>query len=155
MPKYCTNVPDLLTSVDITLHFHYFTSTTKMRARETLIHILHTVFDLTDLDPLMCAMKLGKYDILTFVTTPDTIIDELEKANANIPSWQFAYITMFSKYFYYRQENGEPLQNNWPSLTKHDFNQWIQIFFHPSRDAIPLHHNVLQKHFKQNITIMW
>ena len=79
MPKYCTSVPDYLTSADITLPFHSITSTTKMRARETLIHILHTVFDLTDLDLLICAMKPGRYDVLTFVTTPDIIIDELER----------------------------------------------------------------------------
>ena len=70
-----------------------------MRANETLIHMLHTVFDLADTDPLVQAMKRGRYDILTFVTMPDTIIEHIEKDNVNIPSWQHAYITMFSEYF--------------------------------------------------------
>ena len=57
-----------------------------MRGKETLMYILYTVFDLADTDPLVRTMKLGRYDILTFVTMPDTIIDNLEKANTNIPS---------------------------------------------------------------------
>ena len=32
---------------------------------------------------------------------------------------------MFSKYFYYCEEYGESLHNNWTSLNKHDFDNWI------------------------------
>ena len=126
-----------------------------MRGKETLIHILHTVFDLADTDLLVRTMKLGRYDILTFVTMPDTIIENLEKANGNIPSWQHAYITMFSEYFYYRQEYGESLHNNWTTLTKHDFEQWIQKYFPSFKKCHPqssrYHKQTLQTEYKDHM----
>ena len=50
---------------------------------------------------------------------------------------------MFSEYFYYRQEYGESLHNNWSSLTTHDFEQWIENYFpsfkkcHPQSSQCP------------------
>ena len=95
------------------------------KARETLSHILHTVFDVDNTDPLSKALQF--YGILDFINMSVTTNHELQ--NHNIPSWQRLYITLFQDYFYWRQEHGTSLLNNWASLTKDDFDQWIKEEF--------------------------
>ena len=97
--------------------------------RDTLCHVLYTIFDLDDTAPLVKILKEEKWDILSFITESHLIITALNDSDANIPSWQLEYINIFSEYFYYRQEYGEPLHNNWKSLNKHDFEQWVKKYF--------------------------
>ena len=68
-----------------------------MRANNTFIHIIHTVFDLTDIDPLVRTMKLGRYDILDSINMSDKDIHELHhyEVNKDIPSWKRAQIKLF------------------------------------------------------------
>ena len=94
-------------------------------ARETLSHILHTVFDVDNTDPLSKALQF--YGILDFINMSVTTNHELQ--NHNIPSWQRLYITLFQDYFYWQQEHGTSLLNNWASLTKDNFDQWIKEEF--------------------------
>ena len=93
--------------------------------RDTLCHILYQIFELDDTAPLVKILKMERWDILSFVTEPELVITSLYDADEDIPSWQLEYINIFSEYFYYRQEYGEPLHNNWKSLHKHDFEIWI------------------------------
>ena len=94
--------------------------------REILHHVLHNIFELDDEAPLVQESILRKYDILYFVSMSNKIIGDLQDWDVKdtIPPWQFEYINMFSKYFYYQQDYGESLYNNWTSLYKHEFEQW-------------------------------
>ena len=91
--------------------------------REILHHVLHTIFELDDEATLFQESTLRKYNIIDFVTMSDDIIADLQDWDVkdNIPSWQFEYINMFSKYFYYQRDHGESLYNNLTSLYKHEF----------------------------------
>ena len=80
--------------------------------RDTLYHVLYTIFELDNTTPLVKILKVEGWDVLSFVTESDLAITTLNNADENIPSWQLEYINIFSQYFYYRQEYGEPLQNN-------------------------------------------
>ena len=92
---------------------------------DILHHVLSMIFELDDTSPLVKILKSEGWDILSFITESHAAITHLTKANCNIPFWQFQYIDMFSKYFYYCEEYGESLHNNWTSLNKHDFDNWI------------------------------
>ena len=92
---------------------------------DILHHVLNMIFELDDKSPLVKILKSEGWDILSFITESHAAITTLTKADCNIPSWQFEYIDMFSKYFYYCEEYGESLHNNWTSLNKHDFDNWI------------------------------
>ena len=89
--------------------------------RDTLYHVLYTIFELDNTAPLVKILKVEGWDVLSFVTESDLVITTLKDADENIPSWQIEYIKMFSEYFYHQQENGEPLVDNWNLLTKNDF----------------------------------
>ena len=88
--------------------------------RDTLYHVLYTIFELDNTAPLVKILKVEGWDVLSFVTESDLAITTLNNADENIPSWQLEYINIFSQYFYYCQEYGEPLHNNWKSLDNHD-----------------------------------
>ena len=75
--------------------------------RDTLCHILYTIFELDDTAPLVKILKEEKWDILSFLTESHLIITTLNDSDENIPSWQLEYINIFSEYFYYRQECGD------------------------------------------------
>ena len=106
--------------------------------KETLSHVLLTIFGLDDATPLVKILELERWNILSFVTDPYSVIASLSTNDAFIPSWQLVYIDMFSQYFYYRQDHGEPLHNNWTSLRKQDFETWIHKYF-PSFEKPQMH----------------
>ena len=116
---------------------------TNKELREILHHVLHTIFELDEEAPLVQESTLRKYNIMDFVTMSDDIIADLQDwdVKENLPSWQLEYINMFSNYFYYCQKYGESLYNNWTSLCKCDFEEYIRKYYpsfkKPLPDSIP------------------
>ena len=104
---------------------------------DILHHVLNMIFELDDTSPLVKTLKSEGWDIFSFITEPHLAIETLNNVE-NVPHWQLEYISMFSEYFYYQQNHGEPLWNNWSSLTKHDFEQWISKYF-PSFEKPQMH----------------
>ena len=77
----------------------------------TLDHVLHTIFELDNTAPLVKILKVERWDIFSFITEPHLAIETLNNVE-NIPHWQLEYISMFSDYFYYQQNHGDPLWKN-------------------------------------------
>ena len=66
---------------------------------DILHHVLNMIFELDDTSPLVKILKSEGWDIFSFITESHAAITTLTKADCNIPSWQFEYIDMFSKFF--------------------------------------------------------
>ena len=64
--------------------------------RDTLYHVLYTIFELDNTAPLVKILKVEGWDVLSFVTESDLAITTLNNADENIPSWQLKYINIFS-----------------------------------------------------------
>ena len=54
--------------------------------RDTLCHVLYTIFDLDDTAPLVKILKEEKWDILSFITESHLTITALNDSDANIQS---------------------------------------------------------------------
>ena len=55
--------------------------------RDTLCHVLYTIFKLDDTAPLVKILKVEGWDILSFVTDSDLAITTLNDTDENIASW--------------------------------------------------------------------
>jgi hypothetical protein len=103
---------------------------TRQQAQDALTHVLQMLLGFTDTDPLPLSLTWSGYtDIHHVITMTQDNIDALEYEDdtqvlVTVPSPAWTLLRIFNTYHVYRYEEGDPIGDDWTSITAQEFNDF-------------------------------
>jgi hypothetical protein len=103
---------------------------TRQQAQDTLTQVLQVLLGFTDTDPLPLALVHSGYtDIHHIITMTQDDINALEYEDSNkglvgMPSPAWNLLRIFNAYHVYRYEEGDPIGDDWVTITPQEFNEF-------------------------------